>query len=85
MDSDFGRTLFTDSSPVTTGPFYASPCSWAVHITYRCISTGENACVLDTSGNIVSGLYAIGECAGRAGIDNMLYGLNLADYLTASA
>ena len=85
IDTEFGRTLFNEASPVVEGPFYADPCHWAMHITTAGVSTSEeNFAVLDEAGNEIGGLYAIGEIAPTGGgIDVMGYGVSLADYLTA--
>ena len=32
-DPDFGRTTFSENSPIVNPPFYASPRTWAMHIT----------------------------------------------------
>lgn len=85
VDPDFGRTMFTETSPVVEGPFYANPCHWAMHITGCGLAVDiMSAEVLDDAGQPVPGLYAIGEvtCAG-GGIAVMSNGLNLADSLTA--
>lgn len=75
-DPEFGRTFFTDLCPITEGPFYACPVTWAVHITSDGILTDDMGAVLTESGEAVPGLYAIGEvtpCGG--GLDVFFYGL----------
>lgn len=85
VDPDFGRTMFTETSPVVEGPFYANPCSWAMHITNAGIGVDFDTCsVLNQNGEPIKGLYAIGECVPTGGgIDVMSYGVTLADMLTA--
>lgn len=83
-DPDFGRTMFDETSPVVEGPFYANPCSWAVHITTAGIMTDfESYEVLNEKGEPVKGLYAVGECMPcGGGLNVMSNGLVLADQLT---
>lgn len=80
-DPDFGRTVFSDLSPIENAPFYASPRTWAMHITTGGITTdvvgGYRA--LREDGTVIEGLRALGECAcGMAGVAVMSQGLALA-------
>lgn len=85
VDPDFNRTMFTETSPVVEGPFYANPCHWAMHITNAGIAIDfETSQVIDENEQPVTGLYAIGEVTPTGGgIDVMNYGINLANQLTA--
>lgn len=61
-DEEFGRYLFTELSSVDTPPFFASPVTWAAHITIGGLTTNEDTHeVLDESGTPIPGLYAAGE------------------------
>lgn len=62
-DPDFGRTTFSEESPIENPPFYASPRTWAMHITVGGLVTDINDGykVLDESGAPIPGLRAIGE------------------------
>ena len=80
-DPDFGRTVFSDLSPIENAPFYASPRTWAMHITTGGITTdvvgGYRA--LREDGTVIEGLRALGECAcGMVGVAVMSQGLALA-------
>ncbi len=82
-DPDFGRTMFDETSPVEEGPFYASPVTWAVHITCCGLSVNwDNYAILDEQGNDIPGLYGIGEVIPTTGgIMTMANGLVLAEQL----
>ena len=80
-DPDFGRTNFTEISPIENPPFYASPRTWAMHITTGGIATdvpgGYKA--LREDGSVIEGLRVLGECAsGMAGVAVQSQGLALA-------
>lgn len=62
-DPEFGRTIFSDVSPIENPPFYASPRTWAMHITMGglVVDVHDGYKVLDAEGNHVPGLRAIGE------------------------
>ena len=63
-DPDFGRMIFTPDSPIENPPFYASPRTWAAHITEGGVVTDETSQVLREDGTPIEGLYAVGNCAG---------------------
>ncbi|WP_418379862.1 FAD-dependent oxidoreductase [Adlercreutzia equolifaciens] len=80
-DTDFGRTTFSEESPIEQPPFYASPRTWAMHITTGGITTdvvgGYRA--LREDGSVIEGLRVLGECAsGMAGVAVMSQGLAMA-------
>lgn len=80
-DPEFGRTVFTDVSPVENPPFYASPRTWAMHITMGglVVDIHDGYKVLDAEGNPVPGLRAIGEVTlGSCGIGVQGEGFSLA-------
>lgn len=62
-DPDFGRTTFSEESPIENPPFYASPRTWAMHITVGglVVDINDGYKVLDESGAPIPGLRAIGE------------------------
>lgn len=70
-DPDFGRTTFSEESPIENPPFYASPRTWAMHITVGGLNVDihDGYRVLDESGAPIPGLRAIGETiVGSCGI-----------------
>lgn len=62
-DPDFGRTTFSPESPIENPPFYASPRTWAMHITVGglVVDLNDGYKVLNESGAPIPGLRAIGE------------------------
>ena len=62
-DPEFGRSSFGPNAPLDNPPFYASPRTWAMHITMDGISTDSSHRALDAAGNAVPGLYVVGEAA----------------------
>lgn len=61
-DAEFGRYLFTELSSVDQPPFFASPVTWAAHITIGGLATDESTHeVLDEGGSPIPGLFAAGE------------------------
>ena len=87
-DPDFGRTNFSELSPIENLPFYASPRTWAMHITSGGLvnDPADNYAVLREDGTPIEGLYAIGETAkGPAGVAVMSQGLALAQGLFPEA
>lgn len=82
VDKEFGRVSFNENSPLLEPPYYASPRTWAAHITEGGLIVDEDYRVLDTKGTPIEGLYAIGEVVNQqAGIGVMGDGLNLAKKL----
>lgn len=82
VDTDFGRTLFTDSSPVKTAPFYGIEVTWVVHIINMGIQIDDGYHVINQTGEPIAGLYAVGEVTGAPGVDVMMLGMQLARSLT---
>lgn len=79
LDEEFGRTAFTETSQIVQAPFYASPRTWAAHITNGGIVVNDAYQATLKSGDVVDGLYVVGEAAcGIAGITVMGFGLDAA-------
>ncbi len=80
---EFGRTLFTDTDGINDGinkgPFYAALRVPTVHHTMGGVQINEQAQVMDTNGNVISGLYAAGEVTGGIHGSNRLGGNALTD------
>lgn len=76
-DPEFGKSVF--EMKVLTGPFYACPAKPAIHHTMGGLQINTNAQVMNTEGNIISGLYAAGEVAGGIHAGNRLGGNAIAD------
>ncbi|MEA5020294.1 MAG: FAD-dependent oxidoreductase [Gordonibacter sp.] len=71
VDPDFGRTTFTEHSPIENPPFYASPRTWAMHITVGglVVDAATDYTVISEAGTRIEGLHAIGETTvGSCGI-----------------
>lgn len=74
-DPDFGRMIFSPDSPIENPPFYASPRTWAAHITEGGVVTDETSQVLREDGTPIEGLYAAGEVTvGMSGVSSMALG-----------
>ena len=68
-DAEFGRTTFTEECLIKEPPFYASPRTWAAHITVGGLVCDSDGRVLTESGEPVNGLWCAGEVAvGQCGI-----------------
>lgn len=79
-DPDFGRMIFTTDSPIENPPFYASPRTWAAHITEGGVVTDDFSQVVRDDGTSIEGLYAAGEVTvGMSGVSSMALG-----YVTGS-
>lgn len=76
-DTDFGRENLIE--PLTTSKYYAMKCAPANHHTMGGIKINTNAEVLNTDGNVISGLYAAGEVTGGIHGANRLGGNAVAD------
>ncbi|MEY8461117.1 FAD-dependent oxidoreductase [Eggerthellaceae bacterium 24-137] len=85
-DPDFGRSLFDETSPITTPPFYAFPCHWGVHITCGGLNYNHtNYALTDKNGQDIPGLYGVGEVIPTTGgIMTMSNGLVVAEAITAA-
>lgn len=59
VDADFGRTKFNGA--VEEGPYYIVKLQMAAHLTFGGLVIDGDSHVLDTSGEIIKGLYAGGD------------------------
>jgi fumarate reductase flavoprotein subunit len=79
----FGRTLFIDTDGVNNGinngPYYAAIRVPTVHHTMGGVQINEQAQVIDTNGNVITGLFAAGEVTGGIHGTNRLGGNALTD------
>lgn len=64
VDVDFGK-LPCDLSTVETPPFYASKIVGPLLVMLGGADVDEHLRVLDTEGNVIEGLYAVGNCSGN--------------------
>ncbi|MGN1389681.1 MAG: flavocytochrome c, partial [Bulleidia sp.] len=76
-EDEFGRKTFTDK--LETGPFIAVPRKPSAHHTMGGVQINTNTEVLDTDGNVISGLYAAGEVTGGIHGGNRLGGNAIVD------
>lgn len=76
-DPDFGRTSF--AAPLE-GTLYALTVQPGVHHTMGGLEINANAEVLDTDGNVITGLFAAGEITGGVHGANRLGGNAVADF-----
>ncbi|MDE6107443.1 MAG: flavocytochrome c [Oscillospiraceae bacterium] len=76
-DAEFGRTAFTD--PLDTAPFYAIKIAPGIHHTMGGVKIDTEAQVIDTEGNVISGLFAAGEVTGGVHGGNRLGGNAVCD------
>lgn len=78
-DPEFGRSSWGENAVIETPPFYASPRTWASHITMDGITTDENHRALTPSGEPVPGLFVVGEAAcGVIGVRSLGGGCSVA-------
>lgn len=82
VDAAFGRTSFSDLSPIENPPFYASPRTWAMHITVGGMLYDDSFRVTTEEGEPIEGLYAVGETiVGSSGVGTQGEGLAVAQIL----
>lgn len=79
-DPMFGKNVF--DLPVKVAPFYATPRKPAVHHTMGGLKIDTQTHVINTSGQVIPGLYAAGEVAGGIHAGNRLGGNSLSDIFT---
>jgi hypothetical protein len=65
VDEDFKKP--TPTYKIQTPPFYAAWHTPCIHDTYAGLRINTNAQVVDTQGEPIPGLYAMGDCAGGFG------------------
>ncbi|HCM88894.1 MULTISPECIES: flavocytochrome c [Vagococcus] len=80
LDPEFGKDVF--DLKVEKGPFYATPRKPAVHHTMGGLKINTKTEVIDTNGQVISGLFAAGEVAGGIHAGNRLGGNSLTDIFT---
>ncbi|KZW03160.1 Flavocytochrome c [Exidia glandulosa HHB12029] len=73
----FGKTIFPHADFVEDAPIYAAIITPVVHYTMGGIEIVATGRVLDTSGNVIQGLYAAGEATGGIHGHNRLAGSSL--------
>ena len=78
-DPIFNRTSF--AAPLDMAPFYAVKVTPGIHHTMGGLKINEDAEVIDTSGNVIPGLYAAGEVTGGVHGGNRLGGNAVADFV----
>ncbi|MBQ7682391.1 MAG: flavocytochrome c [Oscillibacter sp.] len=78
-DPLYGRTSF--AQPLDLAPFYAIKVTAGIHHTMGGLKISPDAEVLDTSGNVIPGLYAAGEVTGGVHGGNRLGGNAVADFV----
>lgn len=85
-DTDFGRTNAMRTR-IDKAPYYAVSCRPGIQVTLGGIEVNSNMQVLDTQGEVIEGLYAVGECAndglygGAPTNINVTFGRLLAEYI----
>ncbi|WP_281653877.1 FAD-dependent oxidoreductase [Eggerthella sinensis] len=85
-DPDFGRMIFTSDSPIENPPFYASPRTWAAHITEGGVVTDDISQVVREDGTPIEGLYAAGEVTvGMSGVSSMALGYAVGEGVFSAA
>ena len=78
-DPDFGRTSFAEA--LDTAPFYAVKVTAGIHHTMGGLKIDPQTHVLNTSGEIIPGLFAAGEVTGGVHGANRLGGNAVADFV----
>lgn len=79
-DTDFGRT--NNLEKIGDGPYYLFLCVVSVHHTMCGVEIDREARVLDTSGNVIPGLYGAGEVTGGIHGENRLGSMSMPDTVT---
>ncbi|MCZ0716877.1 flavocytochrome c [Aerococcus kribbianus] len=79
-DPEFGKNVF--DLKIINSPFYATPRKPAVHHTMGGLRINPKTQVLNEEGQVIPGLYAVGEVAGGIHAGNRLGGNALADIFT---
>ena len=77
-DPEFGRVSF--ANPLDQAPFYAIKVQPGIHHTMGGIKINDNAEVINTAGEVISGLFAAGEVTGGVHGNNRLGGNAVADF-----
>lgn len=77
-DAEFARTTGMDRG-IERGPFFAIHIHPAIHYTMGGVHITPETEVLDTNGNVISGLYAAGEVSGGLHGNNRIGGNSIAE------
>ena len=83
-DTVFGRENMSEKDAIVEAPFYASPRTWAAHVTIGGVSVGPDYQALTADGAGIEGLYVVGECSdGNSGVSSMSTGLSCVNQMLA--
>ncbi|MBR0353022.1 MAG: flavocytochrome c [Oscillospiraceae bacterium] len=80
IDEEWGRNNGMDDD-LSTAPFYAIKIAPGIHHTMGGIKINTNAEVIDTSGNVIPGLFACGETTGGIHGGNRVGGNAVCDFI----
>lgn len=72
----------TVNHPIIQPPFWAARTSMSIHYTMGGLKINSRAQCLDAQGEVISGLYAAGECTGGIHGNNRIGGNGICDALT---
>lgn len=83
-DTVFGRENMSEKDAIVEAPFYASPRTWAAHVTIGGVAIGPDYQALTADGTGIEGLYVVGECSdGNSGVSSMSTGLSCVNQMLA--
>ena len=83
-DTVFGRENMSEKDAIVEAPFYASPRTWAAHVTIGGVAVGPDYQALTADGAGIEGLYVVGECSdGNSGVSSMSTGLSCVNQMLA--
>ncbi len=80
-DTEFGRTSFSNENNLATAPYYGILVAPGIHHTMGGLKINTNTEVINTSGNIIPGLFAAGEVTGGIHGGNRLGGTAVTDII----
>ena len=81
VDKDFQRKAEEMPRPLTEAPYYAIEVEPVIHHTMGGIKINSKAEVVDRSGKVIPGLYAVGEVTGGVHGGNRLGGNAVTDII----
>ena len=74
-DVEFGRANMSEADVIAEAPFYASPRTWAAHVTMGGVAIDGEYRAINEAGEPIEGLYVVGECTdGNSGVSSMSTG-----------
>ncbi len=82
-DEEFGRLVFNETARIDEAPFYACKRSPAVHHTMGGVRVDKATHALTADGQVIPGLYAVGEVAGGYHGGNRIGGNAISDCLNS--